>query len=129
MKPAPFALVVLALLVALAWPISSAIGAATAGAAAREAIRAAACAPDQRATAPTDGWDDDEEDGVALPPGHPPIGGQLPPGHPPISADGLPPGHPPIGHLPPGHPPLPSGRTPAAPSPVELFGSPVLLTI
>jgi hypothetical protein len=134
MKPASLALFALALVVAIAWPLSSAIGSASAGAIERMALRSAACVPEQAAVAPSDDGEDDDGDddgdAVALPPGHPPIARQLPPGHPPISADGLPPGHPPIGRgLPPGHPPIPSGQGPASPMPVELFGAPVLLNI
>jgi hypothetical protein len=132
MKPAPLALIVLAVVVAVAWPLSSAIGAASASAFERMALRPAACVPEQTAAAPADEGDDDDgdEDEAALPPGHPSIARQLPPGHPPLPADGLPPGHPPVGRgLPPGHPPIPSGHGPGGPSPVELFGEPVLLTI
>src|SRR3954447_23070554 len=92
MKPASLALLVLALVAAITWPLSSAIGAARATAAERSAYQAAACMPDAKAVAPSadDGDDDDDEDALALPPGHPPVLGQLPPGHPPIPADGLP---------------------------------------
>lgn len=131
MKPASFVLVVLALAVGVAWPLSSAIGAASVSAFERIALGSAACQPEQAAAmAPSGEAAEDDGEAAALPPGHPPIGGTLPPGHPPIAADGLPPGHPPIGRgLPPGHPPIPSGQGPAAPAPVELFGAPVLLTI
>jgi hypothetical protein len=114
MKPAPLAIFVLALAVAAAWPLSSAIGAATATAATRAAdVQPVGCVP-----APSDDAAPSGED-LGLPPGHPPIPmDQLPPGHPPI-APRLPPGHPPI---PSGHPPVPSGPGP-------LFGAPVLLTI
>jgi hypothetical protein len=117
MKPVPFALFILALVVAMAWPLSSAIGSATAasGAIAQAELRTAACVPEQADAAPTP-----EQMG-------------LPPGHPPISARGLPPGHPPIPGraqgLPPGHPPIPSGHPPVPASPTPLFGEPVLLNI
>lgn len=119
MKPAPFALFILALVVAMAWPLSSAIGAAKAsGATAQADFRPAACVPEEADAAPAP---TPEEMGL------------LPPGHPPISADGLPPGHPPIPgraqRLPPGHPPIPSGHPPVPASPGLLFGEPVLLTI
>jgi hypothetical protein len=131
MKPASLVLFALALVVAVAWPLTSAIGAASASAFERMALGPAACVPEQAsAVQADDAEDEDGDDADALPPGHPSMSRQLPPGHPPISADGLPPGHPPIGRgLPPGHPPVPSGHGPAAPSPAELFGAPVLLTI
>lgn len=126
MKRAPLALFLVALVVAVVWPLSSAIGAAQASSAvSRLDVRPAGCVPDGAAT------------GLgrrALPPGHPPIAADgLPPGHPPVTG-GLPPGHPPIGEgLPPGHPPvggaapgLPSGHPPV-PAPTPLFGAPVLL--
>jgi hypothetical protein len=129
MKPAPLVLFVLAILVAMAWPLSSAIGAASARSGARASLVPTSCVPGD-ASAQADDDDDDDGDEVALPPGHPSLGMELPPGHPPISADGLPPGHPPIGRgLPPGHPPIPSGHAPAAPLNIEAFGTPVLLTI
>ncbi len=129
MKPASLALLVLAFVVAMAWPLSSAIGAAAARASSGPKVEATSCATDD-GTAQTDDGDDDDGDDVALPPGHPSLGLQLPPGHPPISADGLPPGHPPIdGALPPGHPPIPSGHAPAIPTPIDAFGAPILLTI
>lgn len=114
MKHAPFALLVFAVLVATAWPLSSAIGSATAAtAAAASDIRAAGCVPDSAAEGPR---------GLALPPGHPPVDTDvLPPGHPPITS-GAP-------RLPPGHPPLPSGQPPLPSGPGPLFGAPVLLTI
>jgi hypothetical protein len=117
MKPAPFALLVLAVLAATSWPLTSAIGAATATTSA--VLRAdvqAACAPDATAEQGEQG----EE--LALPPGHPPIPSfRLPPGHPPISS-----GDP---RLPPGHPPIPSGHDAEPSGPGQLFQEPVLLTI
>jgi hypothetical protein len=117
MKPAPFALFILALVVAMAWPLSSAIGSATAASAAiaQADVQPAACVPEQGDAAPT-------PEQMGLPPGHPPISTRsLPPGHPPIPgrAQALPPGHPPISSA---HPPVPA-------SPTRLFGEPVLLTI
>ena len=114
MKSAPLVVFILALAVATAWPLSSAIGAATASAAAPAAdVRPAGCVP-----APPDDAAPSGED----------LG--LPPGHPPIPMDQLPPGHPPIGpRLPPGHPPIPSGHPPIPSGPGPLFGEPVLLTI
>jgi hypothetical protein len=130
MKRAPLALFVLTLVVAIAWPLSSAIGAATARAAARQTLEPASCVPRDTTAQSDDGDDDDDGDNdFALPPGHPSLGLALPPGHPPLSVDGLPPGHPPIGRvLPPGHPPIPSGHGPT-PLPIDVFGAPVLLTI
>jgi hypothetical protein len=96
MKPAPLAIFTfaLALAVAAAWPISSAIGAATASATAPTAdVQPAGCVP-----APMDDAAPSAEDL------------DLPPGHPPIPTDRLPPGHPPVSpRLPPGHPPIPTG--------------------
>ena len=114
MKSALLAVFILALAVVTAWPLSSAIGAATASAAAPAAdVRPAGCVP-----APPDDAAPSGED----------LG--LPPGHPPIPMDALPPGHPPIGpRLPPGHPPIPSGHPPIPSGPGPLFGAPVLLTI
>lgn len=130
MKPASVALFVLALVVAMAWPLTAAIGAARAGAEVSRLLPAS-CTPDETAAAPSDDGDDAEDgEALMLPPGHPSITGELPPGHPPISADGLPPGHPPVpGALPPGHPRIPSGHGPGAPAPGDLFGAPILLTI
>jgi hypothetical protein len=114
MKPAPFILLVLAVLVATAWPLTSAIGAASATVAAIRSDVQAACAPEAAA-------EPGEEMGqLVLPPGHPPIPGlRLPPGHPPIPDDP---------RLPPGHPPIPSGHD-AMPSGPTLFQEPQLLTI
>lgn len=123
MKRASLALFVLAGVVAMAWPLTSAIGTSMA-AFDQLALRPAACPSDPAAAAPGD----DPGDELALPPGHPALDRLLPPGHPPISADGLPPGHPPVGRgLPPGHPPVPSGHGFAPP--IDTFGEPVLLSI
>jgi hypothetical protein len=131
MKAVPFALFGLALMVAMAWPLTAALGGVSGLVAGRSELMAAGCVPDRSAAAaPADGDDDEDDDAAALPPGHPSLALPLPPGHPPITADGLPPGHPPIGTgLPPGHPPIPSGGAPGSPSPAELFGAPVLLSI
>lgn len=111
MKPAPL-LFAVALAVLLAWPLSSAIGAAKGRPAAPGSdIQAVGCVPEASAEAPPD-------DELALPPGHPSLQELLPPGHPSVDAPQLPPGHPPI---PSGHPPIQ-----AAPLPFE---APVLLTI
>lgn len=124
MKRVSFVLLSLAFVVALAWPLSSAIGLAT-GTTSRMELRPTACVPDPAATS----WGGAEgPDGaeLALPPGHPAIARELPPGHPAID---LPPGHPPIGEaLPPGHPPIPSGHDRDAPS-GDLIEAPALLTI
>ena len=75
MKSALLAVFILALAVVTAWPLSSAIGAATASAAAPAAdVQPAGCVP-----APPDDAAPSGED-LGLPPGHPPI----PSGHPPI---------------------------------------------
>jgi hypothetical protein len=116
MKRASLAVFILALAVASAWPLSSAIGAATGSASTPSSdVRPVGCVP-----APsTDDAAPSAED----------LG--LPPGHPPIPMDRLPPGHPPIGQprLPPGHPPISSGHPPIPATPGALFGEPVLLTI
>lgn len=125
MKPTSLVLFALAVAVATAVPISSAIGVATARAAVSGERRPAACPAAELGDA-------EGPRALALPPGHPPLAtDRLPPGHPPI-ADGLPPGHPPLGsgapRLSPGHPPVPSTVPPPAAS-GSLFGAPVLLTI
>lgn len=126
MKPVPFALFALALAVALAWPLTSALGIAASRTSAA-ALRPASCSLDGTATPSGDDGAETDADAPALPPGHPSIAGDLPPGHPPID---LPPGHPPIGRaLPPGHPPIPSGHGGEDPSMGDLFGEPILLTI
>jgi hypothetical protein len=115
MRLASTVLLALALLVATAWPLSSAIGAASA-AAGRTDPRPGGCpvpgAADARAPEPSLG---------------------LPPGHPPIAPDLLPPGHPRIRsvdpRLPPGHPPIWSGRPLGPPSRGALTDTPGLLTI
>jgi hypothetical protein len=113
MKHAPFALYALALAVVLAWPLSSAIGAARARPSATGSdIQAVGCVPDRSTDAQAGGE-------PALPPGHPPVQGLLPPGHPPISSDAP--------QLPPGHPPLPSAHPPIPPA--LPFEAPALLTI
>jgi hypothetical protein len=115
MKPAPLALLSLALAAAAAWPLSH-LGAA-AGARPQPAVEQAACGSESGDAAPA-------PRALRLPPGHPPFGIErlLPPGHPPITdeEDALPPGHP---ELPPGHPPIPSSPR-GLPLP---FGEPVLL--
>lgn len=129
MKPGSVALFAVALLVAMAWPLTAAIGAARAGVAVSGLVPAS-CTPDETVAGPGDDGDDDDGEALLLPPGHPSIAGQLPPGHPPTSTDGLPPGHPPVrGALPPGHPRIPSGHAPVAPVPADLFGEPILLSI
>ena len=104
MKRVPIALYALALAVLLAWPLSSAIGAARSRppAAPGSDIQPIGCVPDRSQT-------DADGGQPALPPGHPDIQGMLPPGHPPVDAPALPPGHPP---LPSGHPPIPSATPP-----------------